>query len=234
MDGAERSAEFLPPEPAGPEPELTPGERREPPAEEQTTQQMWQQPQQGWQPPPQQGWQPPAWQQQQPPPPGYAPPPPGWQPPPPGWQQPQQPPPPGYGYGYGYYPPPEPDNGAAMAGFVTSISAGALLIVSGGLLGIVSAIAAPFGIHYSRKGKRAVADGKTRKHRGLAQAGFIIGIITLVLSVIVTAAWVIAIVVAANNGDFDSDFDNGGGGGFDSTRVPAVLLAGRVAAALLG
>jgi hypothetical protein len=244
VDGEARSAEFLPPEPAGPEPELTPGERRETPGDERATRQTWQQPQQAWQQPPQQGWQQPAWQQPSqgqsaqaqappapPPPPGYgyAPPHPGWQPPPPGWQ----PPPPGYGYGYYPPPPAEPDNGAAIAGFVTSISAGALLIISGGLLGIVSAIAAPFGIHYSRKGKRAVDQGKTRKHRGLAQAGFIIGIISLILSVIVTAAWVIAIIAAANNGDFDRDFDNGGGGGFDSTRVRAGLLTGRVAIGLL-
>jgi hypothetical protein len=228
VDGEARSTEFLPPEPAGPEPKLTPGGRPGPPGDEQPTQQAWQQPQQTWQQQPQQGW------TAQAPPPGYGyapPPPPGWQQSPPGWQQ----PPPGYGYGYGYYPPAaEPDNGAAIAGFVTSICAGTLLIISGGLLGIVSAIAAPFGIHYSRKGKRAVDEGKTRKHRGLAQAGFIVGIISLILSVIATAAWVIAIIAAANNGDFDSDFNNGGGGGFDSTSVRAVLLAGRVTAALLG
>jgi hypothetical protein len=224
VEGEERSTEFLPPAAAGPEPELKPGNRREPPGEAQPTQQTWQQPQRGWQQPP---------QAQAPPGSGYAPPPPppGWQPPPPGWQQ----PPPGYGYGYYVPPPAEPDNGAAIAGFVTSIAAGTLLIISGGLLGIVSAIAAPFGIHYSRKGKRAVDEGKTRKHRGLAQAGFIIGTITLTLSVVATVAWAIAIIAAANNGDFDSDFDNrGGGGGFDSTRVRAVLLTGRAAVGLLG
>jgi hypothetical protein len=75
-----------------------------------------------------------------------------------------------------------------------------------------------------------VDEGKTRKHRGLAQAGFIVGIISLILSVMATVAWVIAIIAAANNGDFD----NGGGGGFDSTRVRALLLAGRVTAALFG
>ena len=241
MRGEERSTEFLPPEPAGPEPELTPRDMPEPPRDEQPTQQTRRQPQQTWQQHPQQRQQPQQGRrgppQAQAPPPGYGyspPPPPGWQPPPPGaWQPPPpaawQPAPPGYGYGY-YAPlPAEPDNGAAIAGFVTAICAGTLLIISGGLLGIVSAIAAPFGIHYSRKGKRAVDEGRTRKHRGLAQAGFIVGIISLILSVIATVAWVIAIIAAANNGDFD----NGGGGGFDSTRVRAVLLAGRVTAALL-
>jgi hypothetical protein len=228
VEREDRSTEpdFLPPEPPGPEPELEPGGRREEP-----TQQTWQQPQQGWQ-------QPGPWAQQgQAPPPGQPPPPPGYgyAPPPPGWQ----PPPPGYGYGpppgYGYYPPrpPEPDNGAAVAGFVTSLVAGSLLLMSGGLAGPLSLIASPFGIHYSRKGKRAVDEGKTPKHRGLAQAGFVIGIISLVLSVIVTAFWAIVIVVAVNDGDFDNDFENNGGG-FDSTRVRAALPALATALRLLG
>jgi hypothetical protein len=226
-DRPQEDQEFLPPEPAGPEPELD--DRHEAPTEQQTWQQ--EQPttqQQGWQapPPPQQGWQ---QQQPAPPPPGYGYPP----PPPPGWQ----PPPPGYGYGpppgYGYYQqrPNEPDNGAAVGGFVTSLVAGALLLLTGGLSGPISLIAAPFGIHYSRKGRRAVDEGKTPKHRSLAQAGFVIGIVTAVLSVLAIAAWVALIVVAANDESFDNDFDNDGG--FDSTRVRAALTAARGAAALL-
>jgi hypothetical protein len=231
-DRPQEDQEFLPPEPAGPEPEL--GEQH--PHDAQTEQQTWQQEQQQtWQqaqpgqalppPPPQQGW------QQAPPPPGY-----GYAPPPPGWQ----PPPPGYGYGppppgYGYYAqrPKEPDNGAAIGGFVTSLVAGALLLLTGGLAGPISLIAAPFGIHYSRKGRRAVDEGKTHKHRSLAQAGFVVGIVTAILSVLAIAAWVALIVVAANDDGFDGDFDNDGGG-FDSTRVRAALTAARGAAALLG
>jgi hypothetical protein len=219
--------EFLPPEPAGPEPELSQGDER-------PTEQAWQQPQQaqGWQPPQPQPWQQqPA--QQPPPPPGYGyQPPPGYPPPPPpGWQQP--PPPPGYGYGYAYYPPapPQPENGAAVAGFVTSLVAGGLLLLSGGITGPLSAIAAPFGIHYSRKGKRAVDEGKTPKHRGLAQAGFVIGIVTLILSLIATAFWIAVIVVAANDNS-GSDFDNDGDP-FDSTRIRAGLTVVRAAALLL-
>jgi hypothetical protein len=223
VEGEEHPTRFLPPEPAGPEPELRPGDGPRAPAEQASQQQQ----------PPQQP-PPPGWQQPPPPPPppgyGYAPPPPpGWQPPPPpGWQ----PPPPGYGY-YPPPPPPQPDNGAAVAGFVTSIVAAALLLMSAGFAGPISLIAAPFGIHYSRKGKRAVDEGKTPKHRGLAQAGFITGIITLVLSVIVTIFWVVVLVVAIRDGDFDSDnLDNNGD--FDSTRVRAGLMVLRQAAALLG
>jgi hypothetical protein len=220
--------EFLPPEPAGPEPELGRPDR---PADEPPTGQDWQQPQhaQGWQPPPQQDW-----QQQAPPPPpppgyGYQPPPPGYPPPPPpGWQ----PPPPAPGYGYAYYPPapPQPENGSAVAGFVVSIVAGALLLLSGGLAAPVSLIAAPFGIYYSRKGKRAVDEGKTPKHRGLAQAGFIVGIVTVVLSVVAIAFWTFAFIEAAKD---DSGGGLDGGGGFDSTRVRAALAAARFAALLL-
>ena len=221
-DRPQEDQEFLPPEPAGPEPELGEQDRHEAPTEQQ--EQTWQQPEQGWQqPPPQQGW-------QQQPPPGY-----GYPPPPPGWQ----PPPPGYGYGppppgYGYYAqrPNEPDNGAAIGGFVTSLVAGSLLLLTGGLSGPISLIAAPFGIHYSRKGRRAVDEGKTPKHRSLAQAGFVIGIVTAVISVLAIAAWAALIVVAANEDGFDGEFDNDGGG-FDSTRVRAALTAARCAAALL-
>jgi hypothetical protein len=236
--------EFLPPEPAGPEPELGGDDPHEAATEQQTWQQAqqpgaqhapgWQQQQgwgqqQGWQPQ-QQDWQQQGWQQQ-PPPPGYGY---GYQPPPPGWQ----PPPPGYGYGpppYGYYAqrPSEPDNGAAIGGFVTSLAAGALLLLTGGLAGPISLVAAPFGIHYSRKGKRAVDAGKTPKHRSLAQAGFVVGIVTTILSVLAIAGWAALIVVAENNEGFDEEFDNDGGG-FDSTRVRAALTAARCAAALLG
>jgi hypothetical protein len=231
-DRPQEDQEFLPPEPAGPEPELGDDDAHEAPTEQQAWQQPqqapgWQQqagPPQGWQPQPgpPQGWQP------QPPPPGYGY---GYQPPP-GWQ----PPPPGYGYGpppYGYYPqrPDEPENGAAVGGFVTSLVAGGLLLLTGGLSGPISLIAAPFGIHYSRKGKRAVDEGKTPKHRGLAQAGFVVGIVTVVLSVLAIAAWVGLIVLAATDDEFDREFEDGGG--FDSTRIRAALTAARCAAALL-
>jgi hypothetical protein len=103
---------------------------------------------------------------------------------------------------------------------VTSIAAAALLVMSFGFMSAISLIAAPFGIHYSRKGKRAVAEGRTRKHAGLAQAGFVIGIVTLVLSVLAVIGWIVVIIVAAN----DSQNDPGGGGGF--TTSAAAILGG--------
>jgi hypothetical protein len=189
---------FLPPEPAGPEPELG---GAPPPA--------------GAQPP---GGQPPP--PGPPPPPGGPPPPPGAQPPPPGYAY-QPPPPPGYGYppppgqtyppppGYAYPPPwgyPQqrvPDNGPAVAGFVFSLVSGGLLIISAGFSSIISIACAIVGIVYSRKGKRKVDAGETPKHRGLAQAGFIIGWISLGLSVLATIAWTVVLVLAITDESWD-------------------------------
>src|SRR5204862_7460087 len=49
------------------------------------------------------------------------------------------------------------------------------------------------GVVFGRKGRTAVDEGRTRKFRGLAQAGFVIGIVGIVLSVLALAGWIIAI-----------------------------------------
>jgi hypothetical protein len=174
MDDEQR--EFLPPQPAGPEPELGGRPAPPPPAP----------------PPPPSA--PPGWQQQ---------PPPGWQQqPPPGWQQ---PPPPGWGYPP---QPPQPDNGPAVAGFVLSLVSGGLLIVSFGLSTIVSLGCAIFGLVYSRKGKRKVEAGETTKNAGLANAGWIISIISLVLSVLATLVYIVLVIALATDDEFRDDFEN--------------------------
>ena len=174
---------FLPPEPAGPEPEL--GDRPSPP------------------PPPQQ---PPQTY-------GYPPPPPP-PPPPPGYGYPPPPPPPGYGYQQYAYPPPQqwaypqqsvPDNGQAVAGFVLSLVALGLLVISAGLSTIVSLGCAIAGIVCSRNGKKKVEAGETPKHRGLAQAGFIIGWVSLALSLLATIGWILVIALAANDNSSNDD-----------------------------
>jgi hypothetical protein len=164
---------FLPPEPAGPEPELGDRPSRPPPP---------QQPAQtyGYPPPPAgHGYPPP------PPPPGY-----GYQPPPPGYAYPPQ-------QQWAYPQPPVPDNGQAVAGFVFSLVSLGLLVISAGLSTIVSLGCAITGIVCSRNGKKKVDAGETPKHRGLAQAGFIIGWVSLVLSVVATIGWILLIVFAA-------------------------------------
>jgi len=218
---------YLPPEPPGPEPEFG-GKPRAP------------------EPDPGQAATPPAggWQQQQPPqqapyhvpPPGQPHVPPPYQPPAPG--QPYAPPtppppgqayPPGYApYAYGYAPgPPVPDNGPAVAGFVLSLVSGALLLLSAGLSSVVSLGCAVAGMIYSRKGKQKVDAGETPKNRGLAQAGWVIGIICLVLSILATAGWILLLVLALTddevNNDFNNDF-NDSQGIRSALTITAVLL----------
>ena len=61
-------------------------------------------------------------------------------------------------------------------------------MISAGLSSIVSIGCAIAGIVCSRNGKRKVDAGETPKHRGLAQAGFIIGWVGLGLSILATVA----------------------------------------------
>ena len=147
-------------------------------------------PAQQWAPPPQAGWQQPPPQQ----------PPPGWQQPPPAWA---------------YQPQPHvPDNGPAVAGFVLSIVAGTLLLLSAGISSVVSIICAGLGIFYSRRGRRRVDEGMTPKHRGLAQAGFIVGIVSLVLAVLATVFWAAFAVLYATDEGFRDALDDESSSGF--------------------
>jgi hypothetical protein len=126
----------------------------------------------------------------------------GAPPPPPAPQAPPAPPP------FGYAPAArEPDNGPAVAGFVLSLVAGCLLLLTGGLSSIFSIGCAIVGLVYSRKGKRKVQSGETGKNAGLAQAGFVIGIVSLALAVIATAIWVLILVLALVDDDFQRDLD---------------------------
>ena len=147
-----------------------------------------------------------------------------------GWQQPQPPQP------WAWQPAPRvPDNGDAVAGFVLSLVAGGLLLISVGLSSIISITCSGLGIFYSRRGKQRVDRGETPKHRGLAQAGFITGIIGLGISILATLAWVLVLVMYTTNEEFRRDFDDeieGDGSGFE-TSVRAGALAIRSVVALL-
>ena len=121
------------------------------------------------------------------PPPPAPPPPQQWQQPPPqqwapapAWHQPG---------------PPVPGNSSAVAGFVLSVVAAALLVLSFGLSSIVSLLCAVLGIVLSRTGRRNVEEGRTPKHADLARAGFITGVVALVLTVLATAAWIAVLAV---------------------------------------
>jgi hypothetical protein len=130
-------------------------------------------------PPPQQVWSAP----------GYHPPPSTGYPPSGGYQQQQY-----WGPQPGYYPAyTEPGNGNALAGFILALASIALLLISAGLFAPGALPCAILGVVFGRKGRKAVDEGQTRKSRGLAQAGFVIGIVGIVLSVLALAGWIIAI-----------------------------------------
>jgi len=199
----EERRDFLPPQAPGPEPEL--GSAPPSPPAPAAPQQPYPQ-----QPYPRQAYpQPP---QAPPPPPGY----PAY-----GWQQ---PPPPGWGY-----PPPapaQPDNGAAITGFVLSLVSGGLLFLSGGLSSIISVGCSIAAIVLSRKGKAKVERGETQKHQGLAQAGFIIGIVGLVLAVLATVIWAVVLVALITDDQFRRDFQNDFDNSNSITALVGVAAAG--------
>jgi hypothetical protein len=182
---------FLPPEPPGPEPELS-ARPPQPPPPAPT-------------PPPQQTY-------------GYPPPPAGYAyqaPPPPPGTYPAQP----YQQPWGYAQQPRvPDNGQALAGFVFSLVGIGLLVISFGLSTIVSLGCAITAVICSRNGKRKVDAGETPKHRGLAQAGFIIGWVGVGLSLLATAGWIVAIAAGA--------FDESSGGDPQGFELSVALLVG--------
>ena len=150
----------------------------------------------------------------------------GGQPPPPPPEypqpQPQQPAP-----GYWQAPPPQPQqppNNDAVAGFTCGIIGVSLLFFTGGLSTIVSLALGIVAIPYSRKGKRNVEEGRTPKHKSLASAGFVIGIVTVVLSILATIAWIL-IFTLVDWDEIDHDPDNDLFDDFDSAVLIRVVAA---------
>jgi hypothetical protein len=156
---------------------------------------------------------PPEYPQQ--PAPGY--PPPAY--PPPGYQQPGWQPP----------APQQPPNNEAVAGFTCGIIGVSLLFFTAGLSTIVSLVLGIVAIPYARKGKRNVEEGRTLKHKSLASAGLVIGIVTVVMSVLATIGWILVFALVDWDEIDDSDDDPFDGDPFDNDFQSAVLL--RVAAA---
>lgn len=128
---------------------------------------------------------------------------------------------------------PEPGNGPAVAALVLGIVSLALLLVTFGASSIVSLACAVPAIFLGRKGRRLVDDGQTRKHRGLAQAGFIMGIVGTVLSVLATTFWVLIVLSDEFQESFEEELDNQN---FDQSAagVLAVRVAVPLARLLLG
>jgi hypothetical protein len=105
---------------------------------------------------------------------------------------------------------------------VFSIVGIGLLVISFGLSSIISVGCAITGIVCSRNGKRKVARGETPKHKGLAQAGYIVGWVGLALSILATAGWILAIVLGA----VDADTGGGGSGTPAELRSAVALVVG--------
>jgi hypothetical protein len=127
------------------------------------------------------------------------------QPPQYGW------PPPGYHPYQGSSPAPVwvpsatgPGNGQAIAAFVLGLSGFALLLMSAGFLFFVALPCAILAMIFGRQGKRRVDAGETAQHRGFAQAGWVIGIVTLILSLLAAAGWITLIAIAP---DFLEDLE---------------------------
>ena len=127
----------------------------------------------------------------------------------------QQQPPPGYWQPQQAPPPAQPPNNDAVAGFTCGIIGVSLLFFTAGLSSIVSLILGAVAIPYSRRGKRNVAEGRTQKHKDLANAGYVIGIITVVLAVIAIIAWVL--IFSTVDIDWD-EFDDPNGDPFDQNE----------------
>ncbi len=125
----------------------------------------------------------------------------------------------GYGYpggqpGYPVYPgypaygwpggPMVPQNGMGVAAMVLGILACCLFCMYGVLSLVLGVLAVVFGV----KGRRRAARGEADNH-GQAQAGFIMGIIGIVLGLAVIAFLVVVAVYAANDdSDDDPYYDN--------------------------
>jgi hypothetical protein len=128
---------------------------------------------------------------------------------------------------YAPQPATEPDNQPAVTGFVLSLVAGGLLILSGGISTVVSLGLSIAGVVLSNRGKRKVRSGETTRNSGLAQAGFIIGIVSLVLSSLATIAWIIIAILLATDLEFRNDFENEFENSNTVTALRIVGVAGR-------
>ena len=114
-----------------------------------------------------------------------------------------------------------------MAGFVLSLVSMSLLVISFGLSSVISLGCSIFGIVYSRKGKQKVERGETSRHAGLANAGWIISIVGVVLSALATIVYVMIAVLLATDDEFRDDFERE----FDNSETIRAVV--RVAVALV-
>jgi hypothetical protein len=104
----------------------------------------------------------------------------------------------------GYYNPPGafyvydsgPDNGLAVASLTLGSIALVLMFFTGGFSAPLSIICSIIGVVLGHKGKKAVDEGRTRKHRDVAIAGFWTSIAGIIVAVLAIVFWVLFITYA--------------------------------------
>jgi hypothetical protein len=149
----------------------------------------------------------------------------------------QQPPPYGYPPPYPYHDPhdyyvvgqqespryvhrDERDNPPAITGFSFAICALGLFVLSGGIAFLAAIPCAIVGIVVGKRGMNAVDSGVATRHRRYAKAGFVIGIVTLVLASLTAFTFIAAAI-------FPDEFEQSNGSYFALPLVRVVELAGR-------
>jgi hypothetical protein len=132
-----------------------------------------------------------------------------------------------------------PTNGEAVAGLSLSIGSLVLLMLSVGTSTIISIVCSALGITYSRRGRARVQRGETSQYGGIAQAGYVTGIVALVLSILCTLAWVAVAILFATDDQFRQDIKDELDSGDDDppkgleTSLRLVAVAFRLVAALI-
>ena len=88
----------------------------------------------------------------------------------------------------------QPGNTQAVAALVFGIAGIAFLVGGAGLLFIINLPCSVLAWVFGRAGMRRVDRGETTAHRGLAQAGMILGVVGTVVGVLAVAAWALGFV----------------------------------------
>jgi hypothetical protein len=114
----------------------------------------------------------------------------------------------------------ERDNPAAITGFSFGICALGLFLVSGGIAFLATIPCSIVGIVVGGRGMKAVDEGRATRHRRYAKAGFVTGIVTLVLSVL----WALIFIAAAI---FPDQFQDQNGGFTAWSALHVVVSVGR-------
>jgi hypothetical protein len=90
-----------------------------------------------------------------------------------------------------------PGTGAAIASLITGVAGLVLFVLSGfGLVFILNLPASIMAWVLGIQGRRKVDRGETDQHRGLAQAGLVLGIVGTAMGVLAIIGWVIAITTS--------------------------------------